>query len=576
MAKAKNSRNISTKIILEGEKEFKSSLAETDKSLSALRSEMTLVDAEFKGQANSMDALQAKHDTLSKQYAEQSERVEKLKKRTEELNKQNDEVSKRLGEVQKKLSETGISAEDLGKYYKKARDNSEDLTEQQKKLLKESETLEKTSAALSDALYKNGKDANYSQAKLLDLNRELQKTDGYLNEAKQSADKCAKSIDEFGKETGGAQSGIEKFTDVLQNGFSSMGGKGGAMLSMLTSLKGALIGGAIVSGLKELGDAIIGVVDDTAEYRKIMGTLETSSKEAGYTTEQTAEAYTRLNGVLGDSQTAATTVANLQAIGLSQSDLMTLVDATTGAWATYGDSIPIDGLSEAINETIQTGKVTGTFADVLNWAGESEDDFNAKLEGANTTSERAQIVLNQLSKQNLPQAGKAWRDANEDIIEYNEAQGELDEAMGRLGEALAPVASKMKGVFADAVNWAADAVSKLLGWIDKAITALNKMAGVEEKQKTTITKGQSKTTSKTTSTVRQYANGLDYVPYDGYPAILHEGERVLTRREADDYRSDRGSGKPADIVINLTTTLDGKAVSKAVTRYQQQDQRART
>ena len=75
--------------------------------------------------------------------------------------------------------------------------------------------------------------------------------------------------------------------------------------------------------------------------------------------------------------------------------------------------------------------------------------------------------------------------------------------------------------------------------------------------------------------MRQYANGLDYVPYDGYPAILHEGERVLTRREADDYRSDRGSGKPADIVINLTTTLDGKAVSKTVTRYQQQDQRAR-
>jgi len=253
---------------------------------------------------------------------------------------------------------------------------------------------------------------------------------------------------------------------------------------------------------------------------------------------------------------------------------MTLIDATTGAWATYGDSIPIDGLSEAINETIQTGAVTGTFADVLNWAGESEDDFNAKLEKANTSSERAQIVLNQLSKQNLPQAGKAWRDANEDLIEYNEAQGELDEAMGRLGEALAPVASKLKSVFAGAVNIAADAVTKLIGFVNSAIDAFKKLAGVQEKQQTTITKGQ-KTTSKTTSTVRQYANGLDYVPYDGYPAILHEGERVLTRREADDYRSDRGSSKPADIVINLTTTLDGKAVSKAVTRYQQQDQRAR-
>ena len=498
-------RTITTRLAIEGETEFKRSMSDANSELKTLRSEMSLADAEFKGQANTMDALTKKNELLRRAQEQQTEKVKALEQAVEDAAEAYGENDKRTDNYRQQL--------------------------------------------------------NRAKKELIDMNEALDDNEKYLDEARKSADKCAKSIDEFGKETGDAQGGLEKFTDLL---------------SMLTNLKGALVGGAIVGGLKELSDAIIGVVDDTAEYRKIMGTLEVSSKEAGYTTEQTAEAYTRLNGVLGDSQTAATTVANLQAIGLEQSDLMTLVDATTGAWATYGDSIPIDGLSEAINETIQTGKVTGTFADVLNWAGESEDDFNAKLEGANTTSERAQIVLNQLSKQNLPQAGKAWRDANEDIIEYNEAQGELDEAMGRLGEALAPVAAKMKSVFAGAVNIAADAVTKLIGFVNNAIDAFKKLAGVEEKQKTTMTKGQSKTTSKTTSTVRQYANGLDYVPYDGYPAILHEGERVLTRREADDYRSDRGSSKPADIVINLTTTLDGKAVSKAVTRYQQQDQRAKT
>ena len=512
-------RTITTRLAIEGETEFKRSMSSANSELKTLRSEMSLADSEFKGQANTMDALTKKHGILQREYDQQAEKVRALEQAVEDANDAWNEGDPKLDNYRQQL--------------------------------------------------------NRAKKELNDMDAELKNNEKYLDEARKSADKCAKSIDEFGKETGGAQGGLEKFTDVLQNGFSSMGGKGGDMLSMLTNLKGALVGGAIVGGLKELGDAIIGVVDDTAEYRKIMGTLETSSKEAGYTTEQTAEAYTRLNGVLGDSQTAATTVANLQAIGLEQSDLMTLVDATTGAWATYGDSIPIDGLSEAINETIQTGKVTGTFADVLNWAGESEDDFNEKLAAANTSSERAQIVLDQLSKQNLPQAGKAWRDANEDIIEYNEAQGELDEAMGRLGEALAPVAAGLKTVFAGAVNIAADAVTKLIGFVNRAIDAFKKLAGVEEKQKTTKTKGQSKTTRKTTSTVRQYANGLDYVPYDGYPAILHEGERVLTRREADDYRSDRGSSKPADIVINLTTTLDGKVVSKAVTRYQQQDQRAR-
>jgi lambda family phage tail tape measure protein len=37
-----------------------------------------------------------------------------------------------------------------------------------------------------------------------------------------------------------------------------------------------------------------------------------------------------------------------------------------------------------------------------------------------------------------------------------------------------------------------------------------------------------------------YANGLDYVPYDGFPAILHEGEKVMRRQDAALERSSSG------------------------------------
>lgn len=75
-----------------------------------------------------------------------------------------------------------------------------------------------------------------------------------------------------------------------------------------------------------------------------------------------------------------------------------MTNAAIGAWATYGDSIPIDGLAESINETIQAGTVTGNFADVLNWAGTSEDEFNEKLAASKDVTERTNIVLNELAQ----------------------------------------------------------------------------------------------------------------------------------------------------------------------------------
>lgn len=52
---------------------------------------------------------------------------------------------------------------------------------------------------------------------------------------------------------------------------------------------------------------------------------------------------------------------------------------------------------------------------------------------------------------------------------------------------------------------------------------------------------------------RGHASGLARVPYDNYPARLHQGEQVLSRREADEYRNNTSGGitfaKLADTII---------------------------
>ena len=197
--------------------------------------------------------------------------------------------------------------------------------------------------------------------------------------------------------------------------------------------------GAIVEGVSGLVDSMSQLADETREYQRIMGSLEVSSERAGYTAEETADTYRQLYGVLGDDQTAATTTANLQALGFAQEDLKDLTNAAIGAWATYGDSIPIDGLAESINETIQAGKVTGNFADVLNWAGTSEDDFNAKLENAADSTERANIVMEELARQGLVEAGEAWQKNNESLVESNQAAADFQDTMAEMSERLSPV-----------------------------------------------------------------------------------------------------------------------------------------
>ena len=102
---------------------------------------------------------------------------------------------------------------------------------------------------------------------------------------------------------------------------------------------------AIVEGVKGIASGLKDVAEESKEYMKIMASLEISSQNAGYTAEETAQTYKTLYGVLGDDQTAATTTANLQALKLSQQQLTEVVNGTIGAWATYGDSIPIDSLS---------------------------------------------------------------------------------------------------------------------------------------------------------------------------------------------------------------------------------------
>lgn len=550
-------RQITTEISIKNEAEFRKQMKAVNNSLSGMKSEMAKVSAEFDGQANSAEALRKKQAILQQQYDQQKEKVQALAR----------------------MLESAKSAYD---------ENSDVVLSYQRQL-------------------------NTATVELIKFDRELKNTDKYLDEAAQSADGTASSIDEFGKAVKDAGEEGSDGMGQLKEAFGQLGeaaksGDINGVVAALGSMKGVLVGGAAVAGAKALADGIINITESTKEYRTILGTLEVSSKQAGYTQEQTTEIYKKFQAVLGDTQKAATATANLQALGLSQENLRIIMEQAIGAWATYGDSIPIDSLSESINETVQVGKVTGVFADALNWAGTSEDEFNERLAACADTTERANLVLTQLSEQGLQATGQAWVENNQDIIAANTAQEAMNESMAQLGEALQPASSFLLEYGAALVDVAADgvnALSSLVEWFDNLFNAQQKATqasfeaidsqysladyqanglvswdGGTYNEKTKQWEGMTSKidyaaakrmqdagtftraagVSKSDALQRgwsfssvsdllkrrvngSHANGLDYVPFDGYVAELHQGEAVLTSGEASFLRSAMAAGR---------------------------------
>ena len=243
----------------------------------------------------------------------------------------------------------------------------------------------------------------------------------------------------------------------LENAIEDLGNAGKEASDEVGEIKNSLsagaIGGAVSGAVQSMADSLGNLIEETKEYRMIMASLEESSKNAGYSASETRQVYQTLQGVLGDTQSAATATANLQALGLSQQDLMNVTNASIGAWAKYGDSIPIDGLAESINETIKAGQVTGTFADVLNWAGTNEDEFNQKLSQCKTDAERTNVVMQELAKQGLTQSGKAWQENNKDMVEANNAQDNLNQALSGLAQTLQPIMTAIIQGLTQVVNW---------------------------------------------------------------------------------------------------------------------------
>lgn len=287
------------------------------------------------------------------------------------------------------------------------------------------------------------------------------------------------------KKLEGVEDAANDTADSLED-LGDSGEKSGKGLGLLDIAAGNLVSGGITALISGIGNAITSLVslaEETREFREDMAKLDTAFKSAGHSVEAGQQAYEDFYAILGESDRAVEAVNHLAELTDNTEDLSKWSTIAAGVTAKFGDSLPIEGLTEAANETAKVGQTTGVLADALNWAskdsavfeqslggnqkalaafnkalkdGENvEDAFSAALSKMSTEQERSAAITNTLNGIYADAAGE-YNTMTAEMQKARRATAEMETAQARLGAAFEPLSTVVTEAKTAFFNFAAN------------------------------------------------------------------------------------------------------------------------
>lgn len=366
------------------------------------------------------------------------------------------EFKKALSEINQSFKVLGSEMKVVQSQFDKNDSSVEALTARNKVLNKEIEaqkqkieTLRSALASASESFGENDRrtqnwqiQLNNATAALNNMERELEQNEKAIDELGDEMQQAARQADNFGDEMEGAAKDADDASSKLDKVGSVVKGLGVAIGASVAAAGAALAG---------LTKSFLDLAESTREYREDQAKLDAAFTTAGFTAEQAGNAYTDFYSILGEEDRSVEAVNHLAKLCETEEELTQWTDIAAGVWATFGDSLPIEGLTEAANETAKTGQLTGTLADALNWAGTSEDEFQASLDACNSEQERAALITKTLNGL-YEDAAENYKELNGDVMDARRAQAELTDAYAQLGAIAEPIMTTLKFMAADVLN----------------------------------------------------------------------------------------------------------------------------
>lgn len=341
-------RTISTKLAVEGEAQYKQAIASCNSELSTLKSALSLVESEFRGNANSMEALTAKGAALDSMYKKQQEKVSTLEAALRNAQRAQEEYASRVSTAQSNIERCERALETLRRSTGDTTEEQEALTKELDKWNSELEEAQAGQAAAERGVQNWQKQLNGAKVELNTLSDEIGKNNGYLSEARASADGCANSIDKYGKETKKAGEESGKFGDKAK--------------SAIDNLATVLAAAGIAKTVKEIADTLMECAEAAESFETSMAKVSTLADTSVVPLETLKEEFVTLSGETGVA-VGALAEAAYQALsaGVDTADVVNFVaTATKTSAAGFTEaSTAVDVLTTAINSY----KLEGTEAE---------------------------------------------------------------------------------------------------------------------------------------------------------------------------------------------------------------------
>ena len=337
----------------------------------------------------------------------------------------------------------------------------ENLVKQRELTIKKMEEEGKTAEEIAKATDAVNQAITRESKQLDKLKSELNKTEKALDEMGDSADEAADAVEEVGDAAEDAGDGFT-ITKGAIAGFISNG------LSSLVSKCTDAIG------------SVLGLAESTKEFRTEMAKLESAFDSAGLGADLATKSYDTLYSVLGDTGKATEASMLIAQIAKDEQDLDKWNRILVGTWAQYGDSIPTEGLAEAISATSAMSSVQGVLADALEWQGINLDDFNERLGKLQTEEERAALIQETLTGL-YGESADAYRENNAELIEANNAANALEKSQAELGETIEPITTKFTELKTKALQWLISdglpALQNSFEWVKNNIPTIAALVG---------------------------------------------------------------------------------------------------